>query len=63
MSLPGYDFTDAQIRTMVQENHYPTEQVISGPEATQVTVICQVTHTPWPCPQITGLREWQALNP
>ena len=62
--LSGYDFEDPLIRDMVRENHTPTEHVLTSSQSTLIMgVECERCRNPWPCPQITAYREWEAALP
>ena len=57
--LDSYDWSERQVRRLVDRNHVPEEQVDYGPESAVVArVLCAECHQNWPCDILNALRAW-----
>lgn len=64
MQYLNYNFDDADIRALVHQNHFPIEQGENiGTSSAKLSVLCNQCRVSWPCPQIVGVRNWEAANP
>lgn len=59
MAIPTYDWTETEIRHLVERHHTPDERVIADSSGVTSQVICNFCQTsPWPCLIIEDLRAW-----